>query len=266
MKIALCLAGQFRTFDSEFVYKSLKHFLLDKYDCDLFISTWDKRGISYCHGHVINERLSIQNENITEELITKNLKIKGLEIENYNFWENNLSLDQSHFMQLGGTHHKGCLPQLYKKMKVVNLLKRCKTKYDYIILTRPDLFLWNNIDLNLYQNQNTIYTFNLPNSISFHPNRIYDIFYMGKSEEVIKMSEAYFHINNLLDDPYHSNLFTTDCCKMLYIFAKKYCNFLVETTVNIPGDIFRGENKKTIEHYRNVFDGDQFLNIINTVK
>ena len=53
MKIALCLAGQYRTFDSDLVQKSLNHFVLNKYPCDVYVTTWKNRGISLNHKNQI---------------------------------------------------------------------------------------------------------------------------------------------------------------------------------------------------------------------
>ena len=46
MRIALLLCGQMRTFDhpkvNEYVNK-----LIDKFNCDVFVSTWKDRGVFY---------------------------------------------------------------------------------------------------------------------------------------------------------------------------------------------------------------------------
>ena len=42
MKIAVCLSGHVRTF--ELAQKSLRRNVLDKYDCDVFLSTWENMG------------------------------------------------------------------------------------------------------------------------------------------------------------------------------------------------------------------------------
>jgi len=48
MKIAICLSGHLRTFDKTF--RSIKEKLLDVYDCDVFISTWNNLGNFFCYG------------------------------------------------------------------------------------------------------------------------------------------------------------------------------------------------------------------------
>jgi hypothetical protein len=42
MKVALCLSGHLRKFESTF--PTLQKYFLNKYDCDIFIHTWDKLG------------------------------------------------------------------------------------------------------------------------------------------------------------------------------------------------------------------------------
>jgi len=47
MKIAICISGHLRTF--ELTHQSLRRNVLDKYDCDVFISTWNNIGNTTYH-------------------------------------------------------------------------------------------------------------------------------------------------------------------------------------------------------------------------
>jgi hypothetical protein len=271
MKVALCLAGEYRTFDTELVQHSLLNLLIKRYDCDVFISTWDRRGVSYSHGHVFEKTQRFKDDIITENSLYNKLEIKSFEIENFESWKNNLPAAHQQFMQMCGVHHRGCLPQLYKKQRVVELTKNTNEKYDYIIVTRPDIFLWDKIILDNFKTQKTIYTFNLQNSLSFHPSRVYDIFYMGETEAVTMLAKAYENILHLLDDPFNSGLQSVDCCKMLYVHAKKFCNLNVNTVDSIAGEVFRGDLVAELDHYSKLckranqlcFDKQQLLRELN---
>lgn len=262
MKIALCLAGQLRTFNSGIVIQSLRTFFLDRYDCDVYISTWDKRGVSYCHGNVSEAERIKSDSLVTEQIIEGIIPGSSVEIENFNFWLDNLSSEYKEFYNSCSEHHKGCLPQLYKKNRVYQMIKdNSSVIYDYIIVTRPDIFYWESLDIEYYSKiKNTIFNFNNRDSFCYYPNRIYDIFYMGDKKSIESISEAYNNILELRDDPYNSGLDTFDACKMLYIFAKKYNNLDVDTVSSIPGAIFRGDTETEIQYYANLtgFNIDAF--------
>lgn len=49
MKIAICISGHLRTF--ELTHQSLRRNVLNKYDCDVFISTWNNIGNTLYHEH-----------------------------------------------------------------------------------------------------------------------------------------------------------------------------------------------------------------------
>ena len=89
MKIALCLAGQYRTFNNEVVQKTIKHFLLDQYDCDVYISTWKNRGVSLNHGNILNQ--DDQSDIIRSSDILNYIPVKNIEIEDYDLWYQNLN-------------------------------------------------------------------------------------------------------------------------------------------------------------------------------
>ena len=105
----------------------------------------------------------------------------------------------------------------------------------------------------IYSNcNNIIWNINPQNKLGHYPNRIYAIFVMGYQENIKKLNSCYLNILNLLDDPFHSNLGSTDCCKMLYIHAKKFNNLDVKSVPDILGDIYRGTSPGDfINYYRN---------------
>lgn len=257
LKIAICLAGQYRTFDTEIVQRNLKHFLLDRYDCDIYISTWDDRGCSLNSGSLINNALPI-----VESSITKYVTVKKVEIENYTDWFHQLPPQYQALIQTSGVH-ANCIPQLYKKYKVSKLISDDK-EYDLVISTRPDLLFFDDLKLDNYLGSaNTIWNCNPKDTWAYYPNRIFDILFLGSTSSIKKISECYYHIHELLDDPYNTGLGSLDCCKMLYTYAKKYCNLLVESTPTLVGNVYRDEQSLeynlqncniTLEQYKKHFN------------
>ena len=245
MKIALCLAGQYRTFNSEYVQKTLHKFILNKYNCDVYFSTWTNKGKSLAH----TLPTEIKNDTIiTEYDILKYIPNAKVEIENYNNWKESLNETYSILLQNTlNTIYSGSLPQLYKNYRVYELIPK-NIKYDFIIITRPDIFFFGNLNiedmLNIeaISNKNIIWNFNAENTWAYHPSRIYAILYMGAHINIEKMSTCYFYISQLFNDPYNSSLAYIDVCKMLYLYAKDFCNLEIKSTPSIIGNVYRNEN------------------------
>jgi hypothetical protein len=264
VKVALLLAGQFRTCDNDVVKNSIKKFILECFDCDLYIETWSNRGVSFCHGNVDEIESKKSSQLIDDSIILETFGDCDFHIENYSDWCDGLNDQYKMMLQKSAPLHLGCLVQLYKKKIGIERIIKSNKKYDYVIVTRPDVFYWEKIPLEEYQDDSeTVYNINLPGSYLFYPNRIYDIFYMSTFKNVVKMSEAYDEIPNLLGDPYRSNLNAYDCCKMLYIHAMNN-NLKVDSLRSIPGDIFRGNPESTIDYYSNKvgFDKLQFYKTV----
>lgn len=244
LKIAICFGGQYRTFNEKIVQKTLKYYLLDKYDCDCYFSTWDNRGCSINGGN--NKGQS--NDYITISDIKKYIPNCQVEVENYESWFQTLPDNYKKFITHGGSH-SGCIPQLYKKHKVVSMIPKNKS-YDFVIVTRPDNFIFGDFNLEkIFNIPNTIWNGNPEGKWPFYPNRIYDVMFMGNLSVIRSIVNSYFCVENMLDDPYQSRLAPLDCCKMLYIYAKKFCLFDVQSTERLICDVYRGHGKKDIEYY-----------------
>ena len=61
MRIALLICGQMRTFDHPKVLNYLNK-LIEKFNCDVFLSTWNNRGISVWSEHALKEQADSQNQ------------------------------------------------------------------------------------------------------------------------------------------------------------------------------------------------------------
>jgi hypothetical protein len=233
MNVAVCLSGQYRTFDNDIVQRTLHEFILNRYNCDVYMSLWSNRGVSLFHGNPI--RYKSPDDTITKNDVIKYIPNTVVEIEDYNPWRSSLTQRMDTLINEGDI----CLnapPQLYKRNKCFQLIPKEK-KYDIVIMSRPDLFYIRNLELEDSTDDNTVWNLN-PEGWSHYPNRIYDIFYYGSMGTIEKMNTCYFEIESLLGDPHNSKLRKLDCCKMLYTHALNN-NIKADTTKYVIGDIYR---------------------------
>jgi len=143
MKIAICISGHLRTF--ELCHPSLKRNVLDKYDCDIFFSTWTNIGntnypANYQPGfdeadektdikriyEIYNPISTIIEDSTSDEI--KNLKkpFEGLKTRN-------------------GADIYQVVPMFYKMWNCNNLKKAHEAekgfKYDITVKMRPDIYI-----------------------------------------------------------------------------------------------------------------------------
>ena len=78
MKVALLLPGHYRLFEK--VYDSLKKYVLDLYDVDIFIWTWDEYGYWTPNDEHVGG--IFPTEKISSDFITSVVKPKLYRIEN----------------------------------------------------------------------------------------------------------------------------------------------------------------------------------------
>ena len=71
MRTALLLCGQMRTFDHPKVLEYMNR-LIEKFDCDVFISTWKDRGVSLWSVHSQDKNLysDVKDQEISKECIS----------------------------------------------------------------------------------------------------------------------------------------------------------------------------------------------------
>lgn len=147
-KIAVCLFGHLRTWES--CFPSLKKFLLDRYDCDVFMHTWDKIDNSVKQTTKFNyqefiagDAKAILSRKPGIEYQFKDYIVEKQDESRYdkmgfyildNMWEKNQPFSIS------------SLKYLYYTMKSSNDLrekyeKEHDVKYDFVVFIRPDILL-----------------------------------------------------------------------------------------------------------------------------
>lgn len=142
-KVALCISGHLRTFEDNFL--ALKTNLIDQFNCDIFISTYDTIGAIH-RAH--DSRIVQANTTSYYEKIYKLFSPKKIEIE-----------PQRHFnitplMRKRVVDHRdvnGVLSMFYKIRGANNLKKQYEYEngfvYDCVIRYRPDIFLESSLNI-----------------------------------------------------------------------------------------------------------------------
>lgn len=224
MKVAVCISGEMRMFENEYISNSL-HYLY-KLNPDIFVSTWSHKGFSYNvnrDSHILSERNDFDFE-LVDKIKNYYKNLKSFEVENYNDWLNNLSPEIKHIMsgKLIGGEAVTSPPQLYKIYMCNELKKRhelkCGFKYDVVIRTRPDVVYLNDIDFNNIDSLNNI-NFGIPGA--YWANRIFDIFFYSTSENMDKVCNTWNNLIDNINDSFENGLDKRDCCRLLYVSAMK---------------------------------------------
>jgi len=256
MKVALCISGELRTFNNYHVIEYLNKYMLDYLNPDIFLSIWDHIGVSL---HQTENFEEISNSFTEEELKTIYPNLKGINIENLEYWKNNDPnknvLQVYKDWENNKTIHWGvatCVPQFYKLYDSYRMKKKYEEennfKYDIVIKTRPDNLYTNYIDKNV--ESNTIYHNNNGPAGWSHPNRIYDVFFYGNSETFDKIACLWEDLESLLNDTWDNGCGRLDACRTLFLQS-------IRKDVNV-----KSINKRICDPYRNT----EIVSTINWIK
>jgi hypothetical protein len=258
-KVALLLSGQMRTFDYSQVLEKLNIFI-EKYNCDVFISTWHERGISVSSHISDEEKHEINGSLITRDNLNVIKNLKSVEIHNYeNFLKN---IEDQNIKNLLNQNNASknyskitSYPQFFKRYCVNNLKNNYKKinniNYDVVIATRPDiLFVHNDIDQYFYNITNTLYHINT--GVSYHPNRVYDIFLFSDEEVMDKICDCWTSYYECKNYPTDCILTEYDACKLLYAQCIKY-NIKILSIDRVLGDVARPESFLDYESFEKYY-------------
>ena len=145
LKVAVQLFGHLRTYRR--CYKSLQKKLLNRYDCDVFIHTWDRFEHNSQTWHHVDE--DAKNHVVTQkdiEEIKKLYRAKKILVETQDF----INLDGVIFnISLTGQKY------MTYSMHMSNELRRkyendTQTVYDFVIMIRPDIALNSTFSIKTY--------------------------------------------------------------------------------------------------------------------
>ncbi len=202
MKIAIQLYGHLRTFEA--CAPALKKHILDHYDVDVFMHTWDQTEHStksWYDDSVKASTLAV-NEHVLKK-IEQFYAPKAIKIEAQNLFE-----ESGKF----GTHDKiqislqGLKYMLYSQWQANKLREDYEQenhiKYDYIIVTRPDIFPFVKLNLADYEKEFEYYKdisihFVHNSEIHIKSNRVFnyrllgDVFYVATPAVISKIASIF---------------------------------------------------------------------------
>lgn len=263
MKIALLICGQMRTFDHPKVLSYLNQFI-EKFKCDVFLSTWDNRGISVWSEHALKDQSIIQSVE-KNKLIDKNdlniiHNIKKYKIDNYNQFIQNECTDEMKLILSQSPDNlyyskATSIPSLYKLYSAHQLLedyqRETNIKYDIVIKTRPDfLHVHNDIEKYFDETDNTI--FHINTGISYCPNRVYEMFILSSPVVMKIVCESWLNYHKLVKSDYSLHMSRLDACRLVY----SQCvlnNINIKTFDKVLGDVLRIENYSDYKSFENMF-------------
>lgn len=143
MKIAICISGHLRTFEK--THASLKRNVLDKYDCDVFLSTWDNVGNTLYHAHYPTG-FDETDDKIDVGRVKEVYQPTGLAIQNA--FDEDVQAIKKPFEGLttrNGANVQHIVPMYYKMWHCNNLRKEHQKKtginYDVVVKCRPDVYI-----------------------------------------------------------------------------------------------------------------------------
>ena len=137
MKVAILLTGHMRCWEN--VFPNFKSTFIDRYNPDIFISTWDNEG---WYNPSSTKGFNDESKPITSEILAP-YKAKMIDIENYNSKEFFFTKRAKQFTNY---HHfpKNIISMLYRLHRGGIMLEEYKgvtgIKYDLVIRMRPDLY------------------------------------------------------------------------------------------------------------------------------
>jgi hypothetical protein len=177
--VALCLFGQMRSYRK--THKFLKKNIIEPLNPDIFVHTWRLSGNTWKYDND-------NGEPVTEEELENLYSPTRMEIERFKedyYWELEENKVPDKVREL--PHYaKGILPMFYK-MNKCNALKRDyeerekDSKYDLVILIRPDLAVLSEIPQKVLENPNVVWAQDDAYGTGFHPYHIDDRFLITNS-------------------------------------------------------------------------------------
>jgi hypothetical protein len=147
-KIAVQLFGHLRTFKE--CAPSLYKYLLDKYDCDIFMHTWSmlNHNTKVWHSNNWYQGLPVNEEDVRKRY--PHLKMIKIEEQHPEDWGNVLH-DTGYNRPLVESSIFGWHAMLYSMAEANKLRedyeKTNGVKYDFVICTRPDILLKKDVDI-----------------------------------------------------------------------------------------------------------------------
>jgi hypothetical protein len=198
--VALLLPGISRS--AKLCYESLKNNILDIYNVDIFIHTYEQSNISVDERHV-------EHENSYEELINL-FNPKEIVVEDYFKIRPKLKEKLNNISSITAVHPMRCVSSFYKIEKCFNLLEKYNiNKYDFFIRSRMDILYEEKLFFNIIKSgevyipkpstKKTVFENGYYKSYSgdYQKDFVMDHFAIGDFKAMHAYCSAYKNIDNL---------------------------------------------------------------------
>ena len=138
MKIAVQLFGHLRTYNK--CYNKLFEHLISRYDCDVFMHTWDSLDHNTQTWHDFKIEKKLDSEKLRESVI-ECYHPTAFKIEKQNVQDEGVVIAQDKAISIFG------IKSMLYSMAQANQLreeyqKKTGAHYDYVVVIRPDIELW----------------------------------------------------------------------------------------------------------------------------
>ena len=187
MKIALLLTGHSRSWKT--CFPSLKKYVLDKYNPDIFIHTWDTPNIKTLNSPFLYD----------EEHFEEYFKPVKIVYENLEKLTSYITKKSNYFTKIGPYDSPFITISQHRKWFLCNKLKseyekEHGFKYDLVIKARPDLIYYSDINLETFDDPSVVYTCN---ECSYET--VSDLFTVSTSQNIDKYCKIYFNDRRIYD-------------------------------------------------------------------
>lgn len=228
-KVAICLSGHVRDYEKNL--RSIKKYLVDPLNADVYMHTWDtigkqKNSTNFVVGPIPDETQALDLEKIKAILTFKSIKVENnkdyleeldKKINNKKFFIYGMFLNEKQGKLGGQAEPKYIYSQLYSVKESFKLIKNLDD-YDIIIKLRADYNLMTGVEekeLDQAVQKNVLVVPNVPYSNHGHPicclcnsdiehddhiEDICDIFSFGNKETMKYYMEIYDYLEKYNDD------------------------------------------------------------------
>jgi len=179
MKIAICVSGQPRNFRQS--YKSLKKYLLDKYDCDVYFHTWKADTFESTNFGFGNHQYDLNRDDFFD-------LISLFEPKKYSL-ETPITFDASDYRcPIWRQPLNNTLSMFYSNYRAFQLVE---SEYDYVVRTRFDID-YSKLNLELPEDGLTVPEWNT--DLRVQSRGYYDAFALGRQKDMEVYSQVFSNI------------------------------------------------------------------------
>jgi hypothetical protein len=205
MKIGVCLSGHYRNFN--YNYDSWDKLLFSKYDCDVFLHTWDVMGNRENSDDVDvlenSDRLILTQEELKQKYNLKDVVIQAYEEPLQEFLDKSIRVralrnsagigrNKIDYTKRRVTH---LYSMWYKALRCFELMETYNTEYNLVIKCRPDIRLAD--DFSLIEIDPDAINWPWYNAEEEHYSEPHDYFAVGNFKNMRVYNNLYNHLEEM---------------------------------------------------------------------